>query len=293
MEVVSQRPVARRYCHRCSPIRCFTTRIPCEDPSQVEHEVDISSNQSQVEAHQVILAHTPMKELQPEYQDASVLIVGRGRSLDAARAYGFSKAVSTQQLAAALGPDAVPFSTVPSQEALAAELQQPCPVEVSAGELLAIAVPPLAGCRGTLQLLFQAHPQGGAAAGTDPAAEERTSRSVVTERGCCRPAAQAQLAAPSERCWYSRIRMTGSEICSSAAMSCCTEVSCQAPFCQGSRSLQGRGMVPRQLPRRSKCQSTSRRTICSGPTPSQLRALASARSGALCQRCTRSAVARG
>lgn len=80
--------------------------------------------------HQVILAHTPMQELLPRYQDSSVLIVGRGQSLEAARAYGFSKAISTLQLAAALGQEAVPFSAVPSREHVSAQLQQPCPIQV-------------------------------------------------------------------------------------------------------------------------------------------------------------------
>ena len=79
---------------------------------------------------QVIMAHTPMQELLPKFGNDSVLVCGRGQSLQAAHQYGFRRALSPLQLAAALGHDATPFSRVPSSADVARRLGQPCPVQV-------------------------------------------------------------------------------------------------------------------------------------------------------------------
>lgn len=84
----------------------------------------------QIPDEKLILSHTPMQHLLPQYQDSSVLVVGAGRSLQAAHAYGFSKALSPLQLAAALGPDSAPFSNVPTPGDVSSRLGLPCPVQV-------------------------------------------------------------------------------------------------------------------------------------------------------------------
>lgn len=76
------------------------------------------------------MAHTPMQELLPQFSHEAVLICGRGQSLLAAKNYGFKRALSPLQLAAALGPEAVPFSQVPSTEDLAKQTGHLCPVQV-------------------------------------------------------------------------------------------------------------------------------------------------------------------
>lgn len=86
----------------------------------------------QIPREKLILSHTPMQELLPQYQHASVMVVGAGRSLQAAHAYGFSRALSPLQLAAALGPDAAPFSNVPTSVEVSRDLGLPCPVQVLA-----------------------------------------------------------------------------------------------------------------------------------------------------------------
>lgn len=86
--------------------------------------------QHRIAPEQVIMAHTPMKELLPKYAQATVLICGRGESLQAAQNYGFRRALSPLQLAAALGADAVPFSQIPTPAEVAHQLGQPCPVQV-------------------------------------------------------------------------------------------------------------------------------------------------------------------
>eukprot|EP00892_Ulva_mutabilis_P008659 jgi/Ulvmu1/6165/UM028_0021.1 len=83
----------------------------------------------QITPKQVIMAHTPMTELLPRFATESVLVCGRGESLQAAWNYGFSRALSPLQLAAALGPDAVPFSQIPTPAEVAEQLGQPCPVQ--------------------------------------------------------------------------------------------------------------------------------------------------------------------
>jgi hypothetical protein len=65
---------------------------------------------------QVILAHTPMRELAAgALAEQPVLVSGRGRSLEVARAYGFRRALNTRQLGAAM-PPATPFSAYPASE---------------------------------------------------------------------------------------------------------------------------------------------------------------------------------
>ena len=56
---------------------------------------------------QVVLSHTPYRELAKDLGDKPVVISGRGAS-EVAKAYGFMKAVTTSQLSARY-PTAVPF----------------------------------------------------------------------------------------------------------------------------------------------------------------------------------------
>lgn len=65
-----------------------------------------------VEASQVILSHTPMRQLVPELGSQPVLVAGRGDVLNVAKQYGFSRVLSTYQLGRAM-PTATPFTKYP------------------------------------------------------------------------------------------------------------------------------------------------------------------------------------
>lgn len=67
-------------------------------------------------ALQVVLSHTPYRELAKELGDKPVVVSGRG-ALEVAQAYGFTRAVTTAQLSAAY-PTAVPFCHNPGSSAL-------------------------------------------------------------------------------------------------------------------------------------------------------------------------------
>ncbi|WIA28754.1 hypothetical protein OEZ86_011287 [Tetradesmus obliquus] len=58
---------------------------------------------------QVVLSHTPMRPLAAALGQQPVLVVGRHEVAAVAASYGFSKVLTTRQLAAALGPGALPF----------------------------------------------------------------------------------------------------------------------------------------------------------------------------------------
>ena len=58
---------------------------------------------------QVVLSHTPYRQLVKHLGDKPVLISGRGNFHHVAREYGFTQSVSTDQLARAW-PDALPMS---------------------------------------------------------------------------------------------------------------------------------------------------------------------------------------
>ncbi|KAK9837525.1 hypothetical protein WJX84_006214, partial [Apatococcus fuscideae] len=62
-----------------------------------------------VHADQVVLSHTPYRQLAKRLGDRPVLISGRGNFHHVAREYGFTQSVSTEQLARAC-PDALPLS---------------------------------------------------------------------------------------------------------------------------------------------------------------------------------------
>ena len=66
-------------------------------------------------AVQVVLSHTPYRELAKELGDKPVVVSGRG-ALEVAQAYGFTRAVTTAQLSAAY-PTAVPFCHNPGLSA--------------------------------------------------------------------------------------------------------------------------------------------------------------------------------
>lgn len=61
---------------------------------------------------QVILSHTPMRDLVPQLAEAPVLVSGRGDVLAVARGYGLGRVLHTRQLGRAM-PAATPFSSYP------------------------------------------------------------------------------------------------------------------------------------------------------------------------------------
>ena len=69
---------------------------------------------------QVVLSHTPYRELAKDIGDKPVVISGRGAA-EVAKAYGFTRAVTTSQLSARY-PKAVPFCHDPGV------LQHPTPL---------------------------------------------------------------------------------------------------------------------------------------------------------------------
>ncbi|PNW88078.1 hypothetical protein CHLRE_01g013250v5 [Chlamydomonas reinhardtii] len=99
---------------------------------------------------QVILSHTPMRDLVPQLAEAPVLVSGRGDVLAVARGYGLGRVLHTRQLGRAM-PAATPFSSYPppasaaqgaaapaaaasvpesniTAAAAAAQFAEPCPV---------------------------------------------------------------------------------------------------------------------------------------------------------------------
>ena len=79
------------------------------------HQLDVKYNRTQMLVKhvslflslQVVLSHTPYRELAKDLGDKPVVISGRGAS-EVAAAYGFKRAVTTSQLSARY-PKAVPF----------------------------------------------------------------------------------------------------------------------------------------------------------------------------------------
>ncbi|GIL88139.1 hypothetical protein Vretimale_14057 [Volvox reticuliferus] len=66
-----------------------------------------------VTPEQVILSHTPMRDLVAELAQRPVLVSGRGDVLNVARSYGLQRVLHTRQLGRAM-PAATPFSTYPT-----------------------------------------------------------------------------------------------------------------------------------------------------------------------------------
>ncbi|KAG2493577.1 hypothetical protein HYH03_008096 [Edaphochlamys debaryana] len=64
---------------------------------------------------QVILSHTPMRDLVPELAQQPVLVSGRGDVLQVAREYGFQRVLHTRELGRAM-PAATPFSRYPPDD---------------------------------------------------------------------------------------------------------------------------------------------------------------------------------
>ncbi|KAK9829998.1 hypothetical protein WJX72_009132 [[Myrmecia] bisecta] len=62
-----------------------------------------------VSPQQVVLSHTPFRQLAPRLGHQPVLIIGHGDIAHVAKEYGFHKAVTTDELAVALGSSALPF----------------------------------------------------------------------------------------------------------------------------------------------------------------------------------------
>ncbi|KAK9813601.1 hypothetical protein WJX73_010022 [Symbiochloris irregularis] len=62
-----------------------------------------------VHESQVVLSHTPFRQLAEQYSQRPVLVAGRKQTADVALNYGFESAVTTCELAAAF-PHSVPFS---------------------------------------------------------------------------------------------------------------------------------------------------------------------------------------
>ncbi|GMH41606.1 hypothetical protein BSKO_09516 [Bryopsis sp. KO-2023] len=73
---------------------------------------------------QVVLAHTPMRDLVPRLADSPVLLSGRGTVKSVASEYGFKKTVTTEELGRAM-PTATPFSSYPSLDGEGGRI---CPV---------------------------------------------------------------------------------------------------------------------------------------------------------------------
>jgi len=79
------------------------------------HQLDVKYNRTQMLVKhvslflslQVVLSHTPYRQLAKDLGDKPVVISGRGAS-EVAAAYGFKRAVTTSQLSARY-PTAVPF----------------------------------------------------------------------------------------------------------------------------------------------------------------------------------------
>ncbi|KAG2444358.1 hypothetical protein HXX76_001114 [Chlamydomonas incerta] len=88
----------------------------------------------QVAPSQVILAHTPMRDLAPQLAAAPVLVSGRGDVLAVARRYGLGRALHTRQLGRAM-PAATPFSAYPppAPKAEAAEAAVAAPAAAGPG----------------------------------------------------------------------------------------------------------------------------------------------------------------
>lgn len=63
----------------------------------------------EVSARQVVQSHTPMRRLVELYGDQPILALGRGATADLAASYGFSRALTAEDLRA-LSPGALPFS---------------------------------------------------------------------------------------------------------------------------------------------------------------------------------------
>jgi ribonucleotide monophosphatase NagD (HAD superfamily) len=61
-----------------------------------------------VEESQVVLSHTPMRQLAARYAEEPVLVAGRGQVREVARHYGLRRVVTPEQLARAM-PAVVPF----------------------------------------------------------------------------------------------------------------------------------------------------------------------------------------
>lgn len=61
----------------------------------------------QVQGSQVVLSHTPFKQLVPALQDKPVLVSGMGHVVHVARHYGFRRTITTKQIARML-PTSVP-----------------------------------------------------------------------------------------------------------------------------------------------------------------------------------------
>lgn len=61
-----------------------------------------------VDESQVVLSHTPFRQLVAQYGDEPVLVAGRGQVREVARHYGFRRVITPQQLVRAM-PAAVPF----------------------------------------------------------------------------------------------------------------------------------------------------------------------------------------
>ncbi|EFJ47060.1 hypothetical protein VOLCADRAFT_92466 [Volvox carteri f. nagariensis] len=103
-----------------------------------------------VRPEQVILSHTPMRDLVPELAQQPVLVSGRGDVLEVARSYGFQRLLHTRDLGRAM-PAATPFSTYPpNEEAIdPPSTAESAAVTESSGGAAAAAVGASASARGS------------------------------------------------------------------------------------------------------------------------------------------------
>lgn len=160
-----------------------------------------------VSEQQVILSHSPMRDLVPELGDRPVLVSGRGDVLNMARAYGFTKALHARELGAAM-PTATPFTTYPP--APQREQQQQQQQQVTSGAAASSLGPaPAAPCPvRDLGLATEEHPLAAVLVMTDPDDWYRDAQliiDVLTGEGVPTrsPAAARAAGAPHVKLYFS------------------------------------------------------------------------------------------
>jgi len=106
---------------------CFLTNgggvLEATKAEQLSSWLDVN-----VDPGQVILSHTPFKQLVPRLHDKTVLLSGRHDLRVVAESYGFRKTVTTAELAS-LHPNAVPFARGLLQEPPSNEATRSCGTE--------------------------------------------------------------------------------------------------------------------------------------------------------------------
>lgn len=147
---------------------CFLTNgggvTEAQKAEQLSDWLDVA-----VGVDQVVLSHTPFRELAKDLGNKPVVISGRGAS-EVAKAYGFNKAVSTSQLGARY-PTAVPFchdpSRTPEGEPVPEMSDLSCGFEEAPFEAVLVFTDPIDWYR-DLQLITDVIMSGGVMGRTEP-----------------------------------------------------------------------------------------------------------------------------